>query len=192
MAVILAAWLWVYVQGQQATETSTSEAPVSIISPEPSSQHGRSVTRGEPLWLTIPGLLGKTALFPGGVSSDGGKVVPVNDRPVFWKDSNLPGTDSLGTAVILGHNYATSGSPPPFSVLGNLEVGALIQVGVPAGILQYQVVQKVTPPKRDFANPAELQGLKDPVPGRLLLITCDTENGRDTIYNLVVVAQLSM
>lgn len=189
LAAALIAWLWVHTQDRRDTVPS-SETPVSIVSPRSPRPPSSAVPRGEPQWLSISGLLSKTVLHPGGITGSGGRVTPVDDRPVFWRESNLPGTDSVGTAVILGHNYASAGVPPPFSVLKSVQIGATVQVGVPAGTLTYRVQQVLTPPKSAMADPTALTGLKQPVPGRLVLMTCDTENGHDTFYQFIVIAQL--
>lgn len=169
-----------------------TSSEVTNVPSGPIAESSISILQAEPLWIEIePGILDRTGLHQGGVFANAGRVEPVDDQPVWWADSELPGTDSPGTTFILGHNYSSSGSVP-FALLENVVLGNTILVGTENGTLRYHVEQSLRTPKSAFSDPAQLRSLKDPVPGRLVLITCDTENGHDTYDNFVVVAQLSV
>lgn len=150
------------------------------------------IPQAQPLWIRIePGILGRTNLHSDGIYASATTVAPVDDQPVWWADSELPGTDSPGTTFILGHNYSGADSVP-FSVLETVSPGNTIQIGTSNGTLNYRVDQVLKTPKSAFSDPTQLESLIKPVPGRLVLMTCDTENGQDTYDNFVVIAQLSM
>lgn len=174
-----------------ASAPSSSTTSSEVVAPSgPISEPSVSVPQGEPEWIEIGGVLGKTNLHPGGVYAGATTVEPVDNQPVWWADSELPGTDSPGTTFILGHNYS-GGDNVPFAALEKTASGDSIQLGTVNGALRYQVTQVLKTTKSLFST-HQLDELKDPVPGRLVLMTCDTENGHDTYDNFVVVAQLSM
>jgi hypothetical protein len=195
VVALMAAAYFYFSDTSRSTSASLSPAipsEVAIAPSGPTAEPSVSIPQAEPVWIEIdPGVLGKTNLHPGGVYAGATAVEPVDDQPVWWADSELPGTDSPGTTFILGHNYSSSGNIP-FAALENVVPGNAILVGTANGVLKYSVEYALKTPKSVFSDPSQLQALKTPVPRRLVLMTCDTENGRDTYDNFVVVAQLSM
>lgn len=125
---------------------------------------------------------------PQGIVPVGGVVNPVDNRPVFRTDSNQPGTNSPGVALIYGHNYIDPDDYVPFAALESVEVSDTIQVGTANGVLSYSVRQTFTVPKSELAS---RQDIFENVPNRLVLITCDTKDGRDTYDNRIVIADLA-
>lgn len=176
--------------------------PRAAIAPVPSTMPSNSesarlpsqeVLHGIPEWIQIdPGVLSRVAMYPGALDIVGGILDPVDDRPVLINDTNQPGTDSPGTTGIVGHNYAKDGEDPPFAALENVRLGDTVLLGMPTGILRYTVDEARRIPKADLANPvAALADLRQPVKGRLVLLTCYTDNEKATYDNFVVVAHLS-
>ncbi|MCE5291695.1 MAG: class F sortase [Nocardiaceae bacterium] len=190
--------VWASAPGNSATAAQTGGLPVMeqtaipIVAPDSDTSTAAIpfVPQGEPLWIEIGhGILSRTGLNPDGVKAIDGRVVPVDNRPVWRSDSNEPGSHSPGTAFIVGHNYAdASGEIVPFAALEKVRVGNTVTVGVPDGELTYKVQQVFKVPKKELANRTDLL---TNVEGRLILETCDTTpEGGDTYDNLVVITKL--
>lgn len=181
-----------YLEDTSLPASSVTSSEVTVAPSGPITKPSVYIPQSQPLWISIkPGVLDRTSLYPEGIYASATKVVPVNDQPVWWADSELPGTDSPGTTFILGHNYSEADFVP-FSTLEDASVGDTIHLGTVNGVLDYRVDQVLKTPKSIFSDPNQLDKLKTPVPGRLVLMTCDTENGHNTYDNFVVIAQLSM
>ncbi|TSD94433.1 class F sortase [Skermania sp. ID1734] len=170
---------------------TTQQAASQVLDPPHPAVLSDRIPQADPIWISIePGILDKTMMNPHGIKAIDGKVVPVDNRPVFRKDSNQPGTDSAGTSFIVGHNYVdASGVFVPFSRLEKVRPGNTVTVGTANGVLNYTVTQVLRVPKAQLASRTDL--LKN-VPGRLILETCDTTpQGHDTYDNLVVITALA-
>lgn len=125
---------------------------------------------------------------PKGILPANGTVDPVDNRPVFRIDSSQPGSNSRGVSLVYGHSYTDkSGAFVPFMVLEQVEEGDTIMVGTPKGELTYVVSRTLLAPKDTLDSNAEVY---ENVPNRLVLITCDTIDGKDTSDNYVIFAQL--
>lgn len=188
--------MWVFAatpHGSTGTEPAVAQ-PNPPTQAEPRAVGLRTegaVPQAQPIWMSIePGLLAQTMLNPDGVRAVGGVVNPVDNRPAFRTDSNLPGTDSPGTTFIVGHNYAVpAGGVMPFAALARVRIGDAVLVGTDSGTLVYSVRDVFRVPKEQLAGRTDLL---ENVAGRLILETCDTTvDGRDTTDNLVVVTQLA-
>lgn len=169
----------------------TASAPVAV--PAPAASLTVEIPQAVPEWIRIDSgayvILPQTEMYPGTLTGEGSNFDPVDDRPVLLEETNQPATDSPGTTGIIGHNYDRGGGFPPFAALQNVQQGDVVSLGMPRGVLQYTVAQIRQIPKLDMANlPTDLQM---PVAGRLVLITCRTDDGKATTDNIVVVAQLT-
>lgn len=192
-ALLLGVWAWT--PSSSATEGQTSgqsaaEASTPVVKPPAVRPAALPfVADGAPQWISIePSVLARTGLYPGGIQAIHGVVLPNDNRPAWRADSNPAGTKSSGTVFIVGHNYNDdAGMFVPFSTLEKVHVGNKVTLGVPAGTLTYNVEQMLKVKKKNLANRTDLMVN---VPGRLVLITCDTVNGDDTYDNLIVIAQL--
>jgi LPXTG-site transpeptidase (sortase) family protein len=102
----------------------------------------------------------------------------------WWSGGAVPGA-AIGSAVITGHNV--NGLSVPMTNLDKTKIGALVTVTTPNGKIRYRVtlvriIRKTTLPS--------LAGnvFSQDVPGRLVLVTCDTWNGWEHLTNAVVIA----
>ncbi|SDC60821.1 Sortase family protein [Rhodococcus tukisamuensis] len=115
----------------------------------------------------------------------GQRLDPVDERPVWWGESGLPGTGTRQTVVVVGHNYARRDAP--FRALRVVEPGDRVVLRTTAGVLEYAVETAGPLPKGSLLGAHEL---RESVAGRLLLANCDVREGESTDDNYVVVAQL--
>lgn|GEM_PF-2714138 len=114
------------------------------------------------------------------------------DQPAVLTDpaTTLPGTGQ-GTVVITGH--AQINPPKVFNFLSDLtpadiDGGTQVILYGPSGQeLVYSVSEIRLIEKTEFETYAEF---RDRTPNRLLIITCNLANGRDTTQNRVLVAWL--
>lgn len=117
-----------------------------------------------------------------------GSVKPGDKPGVYVADgvSTLPGTHQ-GTVVIGGHAKASKDMVfNPLLQLGKDDLGhSQVFVDMPEGQLTYTIEALYLVDKVDLPTQ---HALADNRPGRLLLITCDVEDGRDTFQNLIVIA----
>ena len=118
--------------------------------------------------------------------STGQELNPADERPAWWGESGMPGTETAETVVVAGHNY--SSRVAPFRALEAVAPDDTVLLRTPNGVLSYGV-QTVGPlPKGSLLGDDELRAQ---VPGRLILANCDVRNGEPTANNYVVVAQLT-
>ncbi|MEE4025429.1 class F sortase [Gordonia sp. PKS22-38] len=118
-------------------------------------------------------------------------VCPTIDPPTlsdpYWLECrSQPGTDSPGTTFIAGH--AVSGGDGVFNDLEDVAVGESVTVATRTGVLTYRVSSV-----RAYGRNGEIQSapeLREPIPGRLLLVTCRLDDAGLTDENLVVQADL--
>ncbi|NIL76092.1 MULTISPECIES: class F sortase [Nocardiaceae] len=123
---------------------------------------------------------------PDGVYRDASQVLnPPDERPAWWAESGLPGTDTQQTVVVVGHNYSTRDAP--FRSLSVTAPGDLVVMSTAAGVLNYRVETTGPLPKGSLLSENELRAQ---VPGRLILANCDVRDGEPTNDNFFVVAQL--
>ena len=123
-------------------------------------------------------------LMRGGES--GQQLNPVDELPVWWGESGMPGTSTTQTVVVVGHNYTTREAP--FRALRVVEPGDRILLGTPNGTLEYDVETVGPLHKGSLLGAHEL---RESVPGRLILANCDVVEGESTDDNYVVIAQLA-
>lgn len=115
-----------------------------------------------------------------------GRVKPGNLPGLYVADgtSTLPGTHQ-GTVVVGGHAKATRDAV--FNPLMSIEKSDIdhsyVILELPEGRLTYTIEAIYVVDKVDLSQQRELA---DNRPGRILLITCDVENDRDTFQNLIV------
>ncbi|MGV9409837.1 class F sortase [Nocardia sp. NPDC003693] len=115
----------------------------------------------------------------------GQRLNPVNELPVWWGESGVPGTDTKETVLVAGHNY--SKRVAPFRSLRVVQPGDLVLLSTPNGVLRYTVERTTPLPKGSLLSQNEL---RDHVPGRLILANCDVVDGEPTDNNYLVIAQL--
>ncbi len=120
----------------------------------------------------------------GGAS--GQRLNPVNELPVWWGESGLPGTATTQTVVVVGHNYSKRAAP--FRSLRVVQPGDRVLLRTPNGVLEYAVESVGPLPKGSLLGEHEL---RKSIAGRLILANCDVIDGEPTDNNFVVVAQLA-
>ena len=121
------------------------------------------------------------------VAAHGGAVTPSTLWEVaWWTGGGIPGSHADNTVYLYGHTWT---GPAVFNRVRELGRGDTVVMTTRAGRLEYVVGQTFTVAKDDLADhPLVREGH----PGRLLLIGCYRETGREerTTRNVVVVAQL--
>lgn len=123
-------------------------------------------------------------LMRGGAS--GQQLNPVNELPVWWGESGLPGTETARTVLVAGHNY--SKRVAPFRALRVVQPGDRVLLRTPNGVLEYTVESVGPLPKGALLSQNDL---RKPVAGRLILANCDVLEGEPTDNNYIVIAQLA-
>lgn len=115
-----------------------------------------------------------------------GRVKPGSKPGLYVADgtSTLPGTHQ-GTVVIGGHAKATQDAVfNPLMRIGKDDINhSYVLLDMPEGRLSYTIEAIYVVDKVDLSQQRELA---DNRPGRILLITCDIEDGSDTFQNLIV------
>ncbi|MEU8898378.1 sortase [Nocardia sp. NPDC048505] len=158
-----------------ATPAGTVVAPA-----EPTAIELRAAT-GE-TYLSSP--LYPEKLMRGGAS--GQQLNPVNELPVWWGESGVPGTETEQTVLVAGHNYSKRAAP--FRALRVVRPGDRVLLRTPNGVLEYTV--QSAGPLRKGALLSDNE-LRKAVPGRLILANCDVVDGEPTDNNYLVIAQLA-
>ena len=105
---------------------------------------------------------------------------------VWVEQSTYPSARSKGTSYIYGH--ACHHHVCPFTHLPEVQIGDLVQVTTSAGTLIYRITQTGLSPKSATSLPSWASD--STVPNRLVLVTCQFEQGDTSTNNIVVVAQL--
>ncbi len=108
------------------------------------------------------------------------------DTAVWVVQSAYPSAASGGTTYVYGH--ACHYHLCPFTNLKNAAVGDLITVSTPLAEFSYRVGRIGLSPKSATALPAWASDSR--VPSRLVLVTCEFEQGDTSLNNIVVVANL--
>lgn len=121
-------------------------------------------------------------LNPGPGDAGSRSIVPPETKDGYWlQPFGIPGAGSVNTTYIIGHSWLDQDAP--FNHLSKAAApGGLLTVTTATGILRYRVDSVTTYTKSTLKDSPVWQA----VPGRLVLISCFTEDpwGR----NLVVVA----
>ncbi|MFC9894065.1 class F sortase [Nocardia sp. NPDC127579] len=155
--------------------------PGAVIAPaEPTHLELRSATGVT--YLSSP--LHPEKLMRGGPS--GQQLNPVDELPVWWGESGLPGTETAQTVLVAGHNYSKRAAP--FRALRVVRPGDVVALRTPNGVLEYEVQRAEPLPKGSLLGAHEL---RQAVPGRLILANCDVVGGEPTADNYLVIAQLA-
>ncbi|MEU0542183.1 class F sortase [Nocardia sp. NPDC005978] len=148
-----------------------------------------AVAPAEPTAIELRSPAGETYLSsplnPEKLMRVGQRLNPVNELPVWWGESGLPGTDTKETVLVAGHNY--SKRVAPFRALRVVQPGDAVLLRTPNGVLRYTVERTTPLPKGSLLSQNEL---RDHVPGRLILANCDVVDGEPTDNNYLVIAQL--
>jgi hypothetical protein len=121
-------------------------------------------------------------LNPGPGDAQSRSIVPPETKDGYWlQPFGVPGAGSVNTTYIIGHSWLDQDAP--FNHLSKAAApGGLLSVTTATGVLRYRVDSVTTYTKSTLKDSPVWQA----VPGRLVLISCFTEDpwGR----NVVVVA----
>lgn len=143
----------------------------------------------EPRHIELRSAAGETylssELYPERLMRSGDRLDPVDELPVWWGESGMPGTAATETVVVVGHNYSEHDAP--FRALRVVEPGDRVALSTANGVLEYEVETVGPLPKGSLLGD---HSLRQQVPGRLILANCDVREGKPTEDNYVVVAQL--
>lgn len=168
-----------------ATEVSAPQQPSPVIeAPAPVVPAAASPTH-----LAFPALGISVATHP----MDGTPYVldPPHNGDSYWLNNyGLAGAGSTDTAYIIGHSCYGPGCTDeafPFNRLSKgVASGQIITVTTANGSVNYQVTESFTINKN--STRAEKRGTWDVVPGRLVLLSCYTEDPLNT--NVIVFATM--
>ncbi len=121
------------------------------------------------------------------LEKDGSGRVKPGDLPGLYVadgTSTLPGTHQ-GTVVVGGHAKSTNDAVfNPLMSIGKDDIDhSYVILELPEGRLTYTIEAIYVVDKVDLS---QQRGLADNRPGRILLITCDVEDGGSTFQNLIV------
>jgi hypothetical protein len=128
-----------------------------------------------------------TPFTPAEVAARGGAVEPSSLWEVaWWTGGGAPGSHADNTVYLYGHTWR---DPAVFNRVKELERGASVFVTTRAGRLRYVVEGTFTVAKSDLVDHPDVRAAR---PGRLVLIGCYRETGREryTTRNVVVTAHL--
>jgi len=182
------------------SDPPTASAPSPVVPPQqPTGPTGagatgsvaRVVPESPPLRLEAPSIgleAGVSAYTAADVRRNGGVVKPASLWDVsWWTGGGTPGTGSRNTVYLYGHTWK---EPAVFNHLKDLESGDSVYLTTARGRLRYVVEGSFTVLKPQLPGREEVSAA---VPGRLLLLACYRETGREqhTTRNIVVTAQLA-
>ena len=150
---------------------------------------GATVAPAPPRHIELRSAAGETymssVLHPEELLRVGDRLDPVDELPVWWGESGLPGTSAEETVVVVGHNYTSRDAP--FRALRLVRPGDRVGLSTANGDLEYEVTDVGMLAKGSLLGE---HALREQVPGRLLLANCDVRDGKATEDNFFVVAQL--
>lgn len=101
-----------------------------------------------------------------------GSIVPPHTANAYWLTPyGIPGAGSTNTTYIVGHSW--EGRASPFNNISALsKPGDQLTVTTAEGPLDYKIDQITT----EYKDTLKDSAIWDKVPGRLVLITCFTED----------------
>ncbi|WP_343320598.1 class F sortase (plasmid) [Arthrobacter sp. TMP15] len=112
------------------------------------------------------------ALYPTDAETLSGSIVPPPTLEAYWLTNyGSPGPVSTNTTYIVGHSWEGRGSPFN-NISSQAKLGDRFIVTTTAGNLTF-VVEKITTETKDTLRQSYIW---DIVPGRLIIITCFTED----------------
>ncbi len=170
------------------TVTAAPPPPQSLSRPAGGSRI--FVPESEPTLVEAPSIglrAAVTPFTPAEVAAHGGAVEPSTLWEVaWWTGGGAPGSHADNTVYLYGHTWK---DPAVFNRVKDLEQGASVFVTTRAGRLEYVVDGSFTVTKADLDDHPAVRAA---CPGRLLLIGCYRETGREdhTTRNIVVTAHL--
>jgi LPXTG-site transpeptidase (sortase) family protein len=129
-----------------------------------------------------------TPYTPEEVEANAGAVKPSSLWQVaWWTGGGTPGSHADNTVYLYGHTWK---EPAVFNDIKYLEKGDAVYVTTRTGRLRYVVDGSFTVPKTDLTKTPTVAAA---IPGRLLLLGCYRETGREetTTRNVVVIAHLA-
>jgi len=157
----------------------------------PADESRPFVPASEPRLLEAPEIKLKAAVTPytpEQVASHDGAVKPSSLWEVaWWTGGGTPGSHAGNTVYLYGHTWK---EPAVFNHIKELRRGDSVFVTTRTGRLRYVVDSSFTVAKTDLSKtPAVAAG----IPGRLLLLGCYRQTGREehTTRNVVVIAHLA-
>lgn len=165
-------------------------APAPPQSSRPAREARAQVPESSPVLLEAPAIGLRATVTPWSeqqVAAHGGAVTPSSLWEVaWWTGGGTPGSHATNTVYLYGHTWT---APAVFNRVKELSRGDVVVVTTRAGRLVYVVERSFTVAKAELDDHPLV---REAHPGRLLLIGCFRETGREehTTRNVVVVAQL--
>jgi sortase (surface protein transpeptidase) len=172
------------------TEAATAAPAPPQSSSRPSQEARTFVPQSAPTVLEAPSIALRAAVTPytaAEVAASGGVVEPATLWTVsWWTGGGTPGSHADNTVYLYGHTWR---EPAVFNRIKELEPGESVFVATRTGRLRYVVDQVFTVGKAEVGDHPTVVARS---PGRLLLLGCYRETGREerTTRNVVVVAHL--
>jgi len=178
LLVALAAAGWFALQARHVDAGIVPTAvlrPATIRAPARPQPHvvpGRHVAPlpagGPALRLRLDAVGVDAAVAPETVASDGALGVPEDVHELGWWAGGAGVGASTGTTVIDGHVDSAAQGPGALFRLGEVPLGAVINISTTQGVARYVVRARRSYPKA--ALPADL--FRQNGPGQLIVITC--------------------
>lgn len=172
------------------TTHGVAPAPPQSYS-RPADESRPFVPASEPRLLEAPDIRLKAAVTPytpEQVEANAGAVKPSSLWQVaWWTGGGAPGSPGDNTVYLYGHTWK---EPAVFNDIKKLEPGDAVYVTTRTGRLHYVVESSFTVAKSDLTKTPTVAAA---IPGRLLLLGCYRETGREesTTRNVVVIAHLA-
>lgn len=164
---------------------------VAVITVLPETVPNVVVPPAPPTYIEARGAGGtylSIAIDPTPLYEVDGLVTP-RELPGWWDKGidSMPSTDALGTVLIAGH--AQANPPAAFNPLMVAAVGDEIVLKTDVGMLKYTICEPPLLLHRELETPFR-EDIYAPLPGRLVLVMCNLDQGMDTFYNRFLIAQL--
>jgi hypothetical protein len=181
------------------TPTATVVSGVATVAPAPAPPGSFSrptdesrvfVPASAPELVEVPSIglrAAVTPYSPAEVAANGGAVRPATLWTVaWWTGCGTPGSHADNTVYLYGHTWKELAV---FNRVTELKRGAVVRVTTRAGVLDYVVDGSFTVEKTKLDEHPTVTAAS---PGRLLLVGCHRETGREerTTRNIVVTAHL--
>lgn len=171
-------------EDDSSVPNSADPIPVNVPLPDPvaavqsvgePSVDEKAANAEEPVSISYPAIgmnQSVVPLSPSRTETDTGSIVPPATTDAYWlAPFGVPGPTSTNTTYIIGHSWA--GRSSPFNNISSAaKSGDIITLGTVHGAIQFRV-DSVTTENKDTLRDSSIW---DIVPGRLVLITCFTED----------------
>lgn len=159
----------------QTPAPAVNPGPGSLDAGPPAGSLAEEATASPPLHITYAAVGMNQAVLPLSPTereASLGSIVPPHTADAYWLTPyGVPGAGSTNTTYIVGHSW--EGRPSPFNEISSrAKPGDQLTVTTSQGLLVFTVDEITT----EYKDTLKASAIWDKVPGRLVLITCFTED----------------